>query len=94
MEPKEFKEMVKKVRDVEISLGQVNYHVSEKDLLRRRSLFICQDIAKGEKLTYENIRSIRPGYGLHPKYYDSIIGKTINQDVKKGTPLSWEIILD
>ena len=63
MEPKEFKEMVKKVRDVEISLGQVNYRVSEKDLLRRRSLFICQDIAKGEKLTYENKRRrVKPSY--------------------------------
>ena len=61
-------------------------------MCRRRSLFICQDIKKGEKLTNKNIKSIRPGYGLHPKYYYDILGKTIKQDVKKGTPLSWEII--
>ncbi len=92
MEPEEFRKMVNDIRDVEASLGKVYYSVSEKDMCRRRSLFICQDIKKGEKLTNKNIKSIRPGYGLHPKYYYDILGKTIKQDVKKGTPLSWEII--
>ncbi len=94
MESEEFKKMVKEIRDVESSLGQINYIVSEKDKLRRRSLFVCQDIAKGEKLTTENIKSIRPGHGLHPKYYYRILGKTVKNDIKKGTPLSWEMIAD
>jgi len=92
LEPDEFKKMVQNVRDVELSLGKVNYDVSNKDMYRRRSLFVCEDIAKGEKLTKVNIRSIRPGYGLHPKYYFEVLGKTMKKDVKKGTPLSWEMI--
>jgi len=94
MEPAEFKKMVKDVRDVEASLGQVYYEVSKKDKSRRRSLFIVKDVKKGEKITFENVRSIRPGYGLHPKHYYDVLGKTTKCDVKKGTPVTWELILD
>lgn len=75
MEPKEFKDTVEKIRSVEKSLGTVNYMVSENDKMKRRSLFVVKDIEEGEVFTTENIRSIRPGFGLHPKYLDEIIGK-------------------
>jgi len=93
MEPHEFKEMVKQVRLVEKALGKVNYHVSEIDKNRRRSLFVVKDIKAGEAFTVENIRSIRPGVGLHPKYYSSVIGKTAKDDIQKGTPLSFNLIV-
>jgi pseudaminic acid synthase len=92
MEPDEFKYMVEEVRKAEKTLGQVNYEVSEKDKLRRRSLFAVKDIKKGEKFTEENIRSVRPGHGLHPKYYDSVLGKTILKDIERGMPLSIDFI--
>lgn len=94
MMPLEFKKMIKDIRDTEASLGKINYDVSEKNKLRRRSLFIIKDIKKGEKLTEKNVGSIRPGYGLHPKYYQNILNKKIKYDVKKGTPLSLNLILD
>ena len=87
MEPAEFKHMVKEVRNAEKTLGHVNYEVSEKDKLRRRSLFAVMDIKKGEKFTEENIRSIRPGYGMHPKLYHEILNNMTNTDVSRGTPL-------
>jgi len=87
MEPKEFKEMVDSIRQVERSLGHVSYQVDEKDKLRRRSLFVVEDIKAGENFTEKNIRSIRPGYGAHPKNYEEIIGQIANKDLKAGTPL-------
>jgi pseudaminic acid synthase len=93
MEPQEFKEMVNQVRKVEMALGKVSYGVTkqeESNACCRRSLFVVEDIAKGEKLTPDNIRSIRPAYGLKPKYYKDVLGKTANRDLKKGTPLSFE----
>jgi pseudaminic acid synthase len=92
MEPSEFKYMVEEVRNVEKTLGKVTYEVNEKDKLRRRSLFAVQDIKKGEVITEENVRSIRPGHGLHPKYYDSVLGKTILKDIERGMPLSIDFI--
>ena len=92
MEPHEFEDMVKAVREVEKSLGKVNYIVSEKDKSRRRSLFATQDIKAGDAVTEKNVRSIRPGYGLHPKYYKEILGKVVNVDVEKGTPLNFSIL--
>ena len=58
----------------------------------RRSLYISQDMQKGDTLTVENLKSVRPGLGLAPKYYDVLLGKQIGQDVRKGTPMSWEIL--
>ena len=92
MEPHEFKEMVQSVRQAEAALGKVTYKVSENDRNRRRSLFVVKDIKAGEPFTDENVRSIRPGYGLHPKYLKEIIGKTAKENLEKGTPLSWQHI--
>jgi pseudaminic acid synthase len=91
----EFTEMVNAVRDTEKMLGKVDYTLTEKKKKSRqfsRSLYVVKDIKKGEKLTPDNIRSIRPGYGLHPKYYNEILGKTAKCDIERGTPLSWEKI--
>lgn len=95
MEPYEFAQMVEGIRNVEKALGRVTYELTEKQTNSRehsRSLFIVKDIKKGETITEENVKSIRPGFGLHPRYYKEILGKRCNEDVKKGTPLSWRII--
>jgi pseudaminic acid synthase len=84
MEPYEFKEMVTAIRDVEASLGEITYQVSDEDKNRRRSLFIVNDIKKGEIFTAENVRSIRPGFGLHPKYLPEVLGKVAGKDLEKG----------
>ena len=90
MEPAEFKQMVKSIREVEKSLGKVTYDLTEKQKKSRtfsRSLFVVKDIKKGEMFTEENVRSIRPGYGLHPKYLSDVLGKKANINLKKGTPI-------
>lgn len=83
----EFAEMIKAVRNTEKVLGKVDYTINETNRKFARSLYAVKDIKKGEKLTPENIRSIRPSNGLHPKYYEEILGKTANCDLKFGTPL-------
>ena len=88
MEPKEFKEMVDACHDAMSALGKVTYDLSERNKLRRRSLFVSNDIKAGEIITAENVKSVRPGHGLHPKYYYEILGKTSVRDIKKGEPLS------
>ncbi|MDR5586520.1 MULTISPECIES: pseudaminic acid synthase [Clostridium] len=88
----EFAQMVSSIRDIEKALGKVNYTLSDKALKNRefsRSLFIVKDIKAGEKFTEENVKSIRPGFGLHPKYIKDVIGKRCNGDFEKGTPLKW-----
>ena len=93
--PEEFKQMVKAIRDVEKALGKVSYELTEKTKKSRsfaRSLFVVKDIKAGEILTEENVKSIRPGYGLHPKYLKDVLGKKARKDIKKGTPLNWELI--
>lgn len=95
MEPLEFKSMVNSIRNVEKSLGKVGYTLSDKAKKNRelsRSLFVTQDIKEGEKFTIENIRSVRPGFGLSPKHYNEILGKIATTDLLRGTPLSWEVI--
>jgi len=95
MEPHEFKDMVEKVREVEKALGKVTYGVSKQEETNagfRRSLFVVKDISAGELLTPENIRSIRPAYGLKPKHYKEVIGKKAVRELKRGTPLSFEDI--
>ncbi len=87
--------MVKAVRDVEKALGIVNYALSDKTKKSRefaRSLFAVKDIADGETITVENVRSIRPGFGLHPKYLSDILGRKVNRDIKKGTPMQWVFV--
>lgn len=95
MEPDELRSMVEAVRDVEKALGTVNYDLTEKTKKSRefsRSLFAVEDIKAGKSLTEENVRSIRPGFGLHPRYLEHIIGKNARTDIKKGTPLDWGLI--
>lgn len=92
MEPAEFKQMTDAVRVAEKTFGKVHYQVAEKDLLRRRSLFVAEDIRANEVITTKNIRSIRPGNGMHPKHLNEVLGKKAKTDLVKGTPLSWDII--
>jgi pseudaminic acid synthase len=92
MEPNEFKVMVEEVRKAEKALGRVTYDLSEKDKLRRRSLFVVQDIKKGEQITFENVRSVRPGNGMSPRYLPYVIGRKTILDVKKGTPFKKDFI--
>ncbi|MBU2575834.1 N-acetylneuraminate synthase family protein, partial [Patescibacteria group bacterium] len=95
LEPKELKEMVSSIREAEKAIGKPFYRVSkseEENDKFKRSLFSVKDIKKGHKFTKDNIRSIRPGYGLAPKYYNDIIGKSSSADIKKHTPLNWKLI--
>ncbi len=91
----EFTAMVKAVREAETAIGKVDYTVSEKMKKSRelsRSLYVVEDIAVGEPLTEDNIRSIRPGFGLHPKYYWQVLGKKANRDLTRGTRLEMNLI--
>jgi len=95
LEPAEFKAMVNSVREAEKALGEVSYELTEKMKKSRefsRSLFVVKDIKTGEVFTEKNIRSIRPGYGLHPKYFKEILGKKAKNNIKAGNPLSWDLI--
>jgi pseudaminic acid synthase len=95
MEPNEFKQMVKDIRTTEKALGKINYELTdsqEKSKAFRRSLFAVENIQKGEIFTNKNIRSIRPSYGLPPKYLEVIFGKKAKTNIQKGTPLAWEIL--
>jgi N-acetylneuraminate synthase len=78
-------------------LGVIRYGATDaekKSLVFRRSLYISKDIKKGKVLSPENLRCVRPGLGLAPKFYDQVIGLKVNIDVVKGTPLTWELLLE
>lgn len=95
IEPYELKSLVEESERAFLSLGKVTYGVSkveEKSLLFKRSLFAAADIKKGEALTAKNVRVVRPGTGLKPKYFDVALTKKANADIKQGTPLSWDLI--
>ncbi len=95
LEPDEFLEMVQTIRNAEKALGEVRYEVSEREAKSRffrRSLFVVKDTKTGEVFTTENVRSIRPGYGLHPRHLRDVLGKQARRDIERGTPLSWELI--
>ncbi len=95
MEPAEFKQMVDEIRIVEKALGRVTYELTEQQVRSRedgRSLFVVKDIKAGEIVTEENVRSIRPNFGLHTMYYEEVLGKTAKTDIKKGTPLAWNLL--
>lgn len=95
MNEQEFTEMVKAVREAEKAIGIVDYSLTDKQAKGKdfcRSLYIVKDVKKGEILTEENVKSIRPGFGLHPKYYAQILGKPVNQDLEKGERFSLEYI--
>ena len=94
MTPSEFREMVDQVRLVEQCVGSVSYGPTpqeESNVIFRRSIFITKDIKAGEALSEDNIRIIRPGYGMKPKFFDEVIGKTITKDVSRGTPLTEDL---
>jgi N-acetylneuraminate synthase len=96
LEPNEFKAMVAAVRVAEKALGKPAYApgVTEaKSRIFRRSLFVVEDIKAGEKFTATNVRVIRPGYGMHSRHLDEIIGKTAAVNIQRGTPMSWELVL-
>ena len=95
MEPDEFASMVNDVRAAEKAIGKVKFGPSESEQSNykfRRSLFIVKDVKAGERITEENIRSIRPGDGLKPKYYFEVLGKTFAKDAPAGTPLSLDLV--
>lgn len=95
MEPEEFKVMVQGIREMEKALGTVTYELTEKQKNSRehsRSLFVVKDIKKGDVFTEENVKSIRPGFGMSTKYIKDVLGKKSRIDVKKGTPIEWKII--
>lgn len=91
----EFRSMVVAVRDVEKALGKIDYSLNEKQRKNRefsRSLFVVKDISAGDHFTEENVRSIRPSFGLRPKYLEKVLEKTAKKDIKRGTPLDWDLI--
>lgn len=95
MEPHEFSTLVTESVNAWQALGKISYGPTEnekKSLIFRRSLYVVRDIEAGELLTRNNIRAIRPGYGLSPKYIDVLLGCSLRYDVKKGTPLTWKLL--
>ena len=91
----EFSQMVKDIRTVESAIGQVNYEPTDKMKAGRafsRSLYVAENMKKGEVITEINVRSVRPGYGLHPKYLPEILGKKVNRDIEKGTRFTLDYI--
>ena len=91
----EFSQMVKDIRTVESAFGQVNYEPTDKMKAGRafsRSLYVAENMKKGEVITEINVRSVRPGYGLHPKYLPEILGKKVNRDIEKGTRFTLDYI--
>ncbi len=95
LEPHEFASLAAEAERAWQALGQIKYGPTEAEVrarARRRSLYIGEDMKAGEILTKNNLRRIRPGLGLMPRYYDILLGKAVNSDVTKGTPVSWDII--
>jgi N-acetylneuraminate synthase len=97
LEPHEFRDMVAAVRTTEQALGQVNYGLNEeesKSRAFRRSLFVVKEMRRGEVFDQNNVRSIRPGYGLHTRHLEDVIGRRASRDIARGTPLAWDLIGD
>ena len=96
MNEAEFTALVQGVREAEKAIGVVDYELTEKQAKGRdfsRSLYIAEDVKAGEVFTEKNIRSVRPGFGLHPKYYHQVLGKTAKVAVEKGTRFSLDFIV-
>ena len=97
MNEEEFSSMVRAVREAEKAVGAVSYEPTEKQIRGRafsRSLYVVKDIKKGEVITEENVRSIRPGFGMHPQFLNDLLGRKFKKDYKKGTPMSLECCFD
>ncbi len=87
--------MVSAVRVAEKAVGQVTYGVGPSEVKSRafrRSLFVVQDVKKGELFTEANVRSIRPGHGMHPRHLPDVLGRVAKDDISRGTPLNWRDI--
>jgi N-acetylneuraminate synthase len=96
LEPTEFREMVTEIRTAEHALGGVSYGptaAEQPSLMFRRSLFAVKDIPSGERLSAENVRSIRPGYGLPSRHLPVILGRRAACDIERGTPLEWGLLM-
>ena len=90
-----FKSFKNAINLIHQSLGQPTLDIPEvakPSLSGRRSLYVCRDMEKGEEFTYENVKSIRPSYGLPPKYLTTLIGKKSIRDIKKGERMSWDLV--
>lgn len=95
LEADELKDLMQSVRSAEACLGAATYEFGSGELeniVFRRSIFVTEDLKKGDKLSIDKVRVIRPGHGLAPRYFDDVIGKTANQDIKRGTPMSWDLL--
>lgn len=95
MNEHEFTEMVKAVREAESAIGKVTYDLTDKQIKGKdfsRSLYFVQDVKAGDVITMENVRSIRPGFGLHPQYLKDILGKSVNIDVESGMRVQWDFL--
>ena len=95
LEPDEFKAMAENIRAVEKALGNVDYELTAaeaKSRVFRRSLFVVAEVRAGELFTPRNVRSIRPGYGLHPRHLDDVLGRAASRQIPRGTPLNWTLI--
>jgi pseudaminic acid synthase len=95
LEPQEFHDLVQSIRDVEAAVGHVSYAPTpseEASRCFRRSLFVVEDVKRGERFTSRSVRSIRPGYGLPPRDLAGVLGRTAARDIPRGTPLSWDLV--
>lgn len=95
MDENEFRDMVQKVRLAEAAMGKIDYTLTEKMKGSRtacRSLYVAENMKAGDVITEQNVRSVRPGYGLHPKYLPELLGKKVNRNIEKGTRLSWDLV--
>jgi sialic acid synthase SpsE len=95
MEPDELKAMVKAIRNTEKALGRVNYETTEREkssTVFRRSLFVVKDMKANSEFNEENVRSIRPGFGLHTRHIGEVLGRKSKRAISKGTPLDWDLI--
>lgn len=95
LEPAELRDMVVGIRTAEKALGSVNYQPSEQEApsrILRRSLFVVERVRAGEPFTIENVRSIRPGHGLHTRHLPEVLGRTATRDIERGTPMDWTLV--
>lgn len=93
LEPHEMKQLVHNIREAEAALGHISYEASAKEktgIIFKQSIFVVRDIKKGEPLNKENVRIIRPGYGLEPRHFTKVLEKKAKRDLKRGTPLTWD----
>jgi pseudaminic acid synthase len=97
MEPEEMKQLVTESEKAWLALGNISYGLTESEkqsIVFRRSIYIAEDVKKGDTLNKKNLRIVRPGYGLEPKYYKNLLNSRVNQDIRKGTPFNWKFVIN